>query len=77
LKCENGHITAYPIQEFRHLLADSDPALTRTEDGFVIEREGRAPVVYTGESRDLAILRDGYLLEVFVRGGEEVYTALL
>jgi beta-fructofuranosidase len=77
LKCENGRITAYPIQEFRHLLADSDPALTRTEDGFVIEREGRAPVVYTGESRDLAILRDGYLLEVFVRGGEEVYTALL
>ena len=73
----NGRICAYPVREVRHLLRDSDPALTRTEDGFLIERSGREPVIHRGEVRELAILRDGYGLEVFVNGGEEIYTALL
>lgn len=77
IKLENGRITAYPVEEVRHLLTDSDPALRRTESGFVIERTGREPVVYEGEIRDLKILRDGYIIEVYVNGGEEVYTALL
>lgn len=77
VKLQNGRITAYPIEELQHLLTDSDPALRRTENGFVIERTGRTPVVYEGEIRDLKILRDGYIMEVFVNGGEEVYTALL
>ena len=51
--------------------------MASTETGFVIAREGRAPVVYEGEIRELKILRDGYLVEVFVNGGETVYTALL
>ena len=33
--------------------------------------------LYEGEIRDLKILRDGYVVEVFVNGGKEVYTALL
>ena len=49
----------------------------RTEKGFVIERGGREPVVYEGEINDLKILRDGYVVEVYVNGGKEVYTALL
>ena len=77
LRCENGRITAYPVSEVQHLLKDEDEALTRTERGFVIKREGRDPVVYEGEVRDLKILRDGYVMEVFVNGGEEVFTALL
>ena len=77
LRLVDGRITAYPVEEMRHLLADSDPAVRRTENGFVIEREGREPVVYEGEVRDLKILRDGYLVEVFLNGGEAVYTALL
>ena len=59
------------------MLQDSDPALERTENGFVIRRQGREPVVYEGEISELKLLRDGYLLEVFVNGGEAVYTALL
>ena len=59
------------------MLTDSDPALARTEDGFVIERTGRDPVVYKGEVTDLKMLRDGYVLEVFVNGGEITYTVLL
>ena len=46
-------------------------------DGFRILRSGREPVEYRGPVRDLKILRDGRVAEVFVNGGEEVYTALL
>lgn len=73
----DGRICAYPIAELRHLLTDEDPALRRTENGFVIEREGRAPVIYEGKINDLKILRDGYIIEVFLNGGEDNFTALL
>ena len=77
IRCEGGVITAYPIKEMQHLLTEEDSAVRRTDTGFVIERAGRAPVVYEGEIDDLKILRDGYVVEVFVNGGKEVYTALL
>lgn len=77
LKLENREITAFPIKEVRHLLKKSDPALLRTEDGFIIERKGREPVVYKGEITDLEIIRDGYIIEVFINGGKQVYSALL
>ena len=77
LKLKDGKITAYPINELQHLLKDEDASVKRTEQGFIIERAGRESVVYNGEITDLKILRDGYLVEVFVNGGEEVYTALL
>jgi beta-fructofuranosidase len=77
LRLKDGRITAYPIKELQHLLKDEDESVRRTENGFVIERTRRDPVIYNGEINDLKILRDGYLVEVFVNGGEEVYTALL
>lgn len=77
LKLVNGKITGYPVEEVQHLLKDTDPAVIHTETGFVINRTGRDPVVYEGEIADLKILRDGYVLEVFINGGEEVYAALL
>ena len=77
LKLENGVITAYPIEELQFLLKDEDEAVKRTENGFIIERNGRDPVVYTGEISDLKILRDGFVVEVYVNRGQEVYTALL
>ena len=77
VKLINGRITAYPIEEFQHLLKDEDSSVKRTESGFIIERSGREPIIYNGEIADLKILRDEYLVEVFVNGGEEVYTALL
>jgi hypothetical protein len=49
----------------------------RTENGFRVERTNREPLVYEGEIRDLKILRDEYIAEIFVNGGEEVYTVLL
>lgn len=77
LKLCGGRITAYPPEELRHLLTDEDPALTRTPDGFTVARTNRPPLVYSGEIRDLKILRDGYVMEIFVNGGEEVYSVLL
>ena len=77
IKLVDGKIYAYPVEELQHLLKDEDPSVKRTEKGFVIERAGREPVVYEGEIDDLKVIRDGYIVEVFVNGGQEVYTALL
>ena len=77
IRLDGSKITAYPIKELQHLLKDEDPSVKRTESGFVIEREGRDTVIYEGKIDDLKILRDCYVVEVFVNGGEEVYTALL
>ena len=77
LKQVGDKICAYPIAELQHLLTDEDPSVERTECGFIIRREGRDPVVYEGEIRDLKILRDGYVVEVFVNGGEAIYSVLL
>ncbi|MBQ9859286.1 MAG: glycoside hydrolase family 32 protein [Clostridia bacterium] len=76
IKRVNGRIVSYPVEELQYLLKDEDPAVTRTETGFEIART-RGTVVYTGEVRDLKIVRDGYILEVFVNGGEEVYSVLM
>ena len=74
---KDGKIYGYPVEEVRHLLTDSDPAVERTEDGFIIRRTGRDPVVHRGEVRDLKIIRDEFILEVFVNGGEAIYSVLL
>lgn len=74
---KDGKIRCYPVAEVQHLLKDSDPAVKITEDGFVIERGMRDPVVYKGEIKDLKILRDDYIAEVFVNGGEHIYTAVI
>jgi len=77
LKLVDGKIIGFPVKEVQHLLKESDPAVERTETGFMINREGRTPVIYEGEIHDLKILRDEYIIEVFVNGGEEIYSALL
>lgn len=77
LKLIDGKIYGYPIQEVQHLLKDEDPCVQRTEKGFVVERTNRDPVIFEGEIRDLKILRDEYIVEIFVNGGEEIYTVLL
>ncbi|MBR2732083.1 MAG: glycoside hydrolase family 32 protein [Clostridia bacterium] len=74
---ENGRLRAFPVTEVTHLLADQDPALRQTHSGFRIQRAGREDVVYTGRINCLKLLRDEGFLEVFVNGGEEIYTALL
>ena len=77
IKLVGGKIYGYPVEEVQHLLTDDDSAVIRDENGFKIKRAGRKSVVYKGEVKDLKIIRDGYILEVFVNGGEEIYSVLL
>ena len=77
VKLVDGKVYIYPIEELCHLLSDEDECLVRTDKGFIIEREGREPVIYEGEINDLKIIRDGYIAEVFINGGLENFTALL
>ena len=74
---ENGKLRAFPVSEVRHLLTDQDPALIQTGEGFCIKRAGRGNIEYTGAINSLKCLHDEDILEVFVNGGEEIYTALL
>ena len=77
LKLKDGKITAFPVEELRGLLTDEDPCLKRTETGFCVERTNREPLVFEGEIRDLKILRDGPFAEIYVNGGEQVFSVLL
>ena len=77
LKLINGKIYGYPIEELQFLLKDEDPCLKRTETGFIVERTNREPVIYEGEISDIKIIRDEYIAEIFVNGGEEIYSVLL
>ena len=73
----DGKLFGFPIKELQSFLRDDDPAIQRTADGYRIERQGRDCVTVCGDIRKLDVLRDGYVLEVFVNDGEEIYTVLL
>ena len=77
IKLVDGKIYGYPVEEVQHLLTNSDSSVIRKKNGFKIRRTHRKSVVYEGEIKDLKIIRDGYILEVFVNGGEEIYSVLL
>ena len=74
---KDGVTYGYPVEEVRHLLKDSDEAVKMTDDGFVVERQGRDPLVYRGKIDDIKILRDEFILEIYVNGGQEIYSVLL
>ncbi len=74
---ENGHICGRPAKEVAHLLQDSDPCVTVTENSFTVERTARPSLVHKGDVKKFEILKDEYILEIFVNGGETVYSLLL
>lgn len=74
---KDGKIYGYPVEEVQHLLKDSDPAVIMNDEGFIIERTNRENVIHRGVVTDIKIIRDGYVLEVFVNGGEAIYSVLL
>ena len=77
LTVRDGQICGFPVKEVQHLLRDSDPAVERTGDGFIIRREARDDVVFKGDIQDLKILRDQYIVEVFINGGQQIVSAVL
>ena len=72
----DGKVTLFPPEECRGLLCESDEAVERVGGGFAIRR-GREPDIVCPHAREIKILRDEYILEVFADGGEQVYTALI
>lgn len=77
LTLTDGKLKGYPIEEVRHLLKDGDPLLQVSADGFVLPRTRLPDVVHKGPVHELKVLRDGYVMEIFVNGGEAIYTAVL
>ena len=59
------------------MLKTDDADVKMTDEGFAVERTERSSLVHKGEVRDLKILRDEYIMEIFVNGGETVYSLLL
>ena len=77
LKVVDNQIIGWPIDECKHLLKDDDEAIIHTEDGFIIKRESKRDLVYKGNIKDMKVIRDEYILEIFLNGGEEIYTVVL
>ena len=73
----DGRICGRPAKEVAHLLKNSDPYVRMTEDGFVVDRMLRPSLVHKGDVHDIQILRDEYIFEIFVNGGETVYSVLI
>jgi hypothetical protein len=47
-----------------------------TDEGFTVKR-GKGDITHVGKVDDIKILRDEYILEIFVNGGEINYTVIL
>jgi len=77
LKVKDGKIIGWPIEECQDLLEDDDPNIIHTEDGFMIKRVTKPDVIYKGEIRNMKVIKDEYILEIFLNDGEEIYTVVL
>ncbi|MBR6765189.1 MAG: hypothetical protein IKM06_01765, partial [Clostridia bacterium] len=73
----NGKISGYPITEVASCLKKSDPLVEITDSGFVVKRQERGDVIHVGEINEIGILRDKFVLEIYVNHGETVYSILL
>ena len=73
----NGRIYGFPVEEVQHLLKDSDPIIQMTDSGFKIDRKNGTTVEHKGKIEDIKILRDEYILEIFVNKGENIYCLLI
>ena len=77
IKVEDGKFFAYPVEEAQNLLVDRDENVKFTDKGFVVERKDLQSIVYEGKIKELKIIKDEYVLEIFVNGGEYLYTIIL
>lgn len=77
LVVKDGKILGVPLDEVRHLLKSDHELIKRTDNGFTIQRTERDDVVYEGEIHDLKVIKDEYLIEVILNGGEKIICAVL
>lgn len=74
---ENKQIKAKPLDEIKSLLTDNDDNIIYTKDGFKVQRFKREPYIYHGKINNLLVLKDEYLLEIFINDGQEIVSILL
>ena len=77
ITCQDGKLNVYPVEEVRHVLKDCDENVVVDENGFTIHRTEKPDVVFRGVIHDLKILRDNYIIEIFINHGEYVVAAVL
>lgn len=77
IKVENGNFYAFPVKETQSLLKDEDENINLIDNGFIVERKDLPSVVYKGKINDFKVIKDEYVLEIFVNNGESVYTIVL
>ena len=74
LQWADGQFTLFPVEEERHLLCPNDP-LVRTGPGFVeIAADFEMPLRWEGDARRVDVLRDTKTVEVFINGGEAIFS---
>ena len=74
LRYADGRLTLFPVEQARGLLRREDP-LVATGPGFVeIPSDHTPPLRFEGDVRRVDILRDTKTVEVFVNGGEAMFS---
>ncbi len=74
LTVKDGKVYSFPVREARHLLADSHPLVHVSKDTVSIESRWPHPLEFRGRVEDVKVLEDDTLLEVFINGGEAVFS---
>ncbi len=74
---QNNKIIGQPLKEIMALLKNDDEAIIYTDDGFKVNRTNREPFIYHGKINNLKVLKDGYVLEIFINDGQEIVSILL
>jgi len=74
LQWAGGQFTLFPVEETRRLLCAEDP-LVRTGPGFVeIASDFEPTLRWEGDARRVDVLRDTKTIEVFINGGEAMFS---
>jgi beta-fructofuranosidase len=71
---KDGKIYSFPVKEARYLLTDTHPLVHVSKDCVRMDTHWPHPVEFHGDVEDVKILHDNMLLEVFINGGEAVYS---
>lgn len=75
LHVKDGRVVSMPVREAAPYLADADEAVEADGRHAAIRvRDGDEPLSYTGDVRQVQILRDTRTVEVFINGGDRVLT---
>jgi len=74
LQWSNEQFTLFPVEEARHLLRPDDPRVAAKPGCVEVAADIAQPLRWEGDVRRVDILRDTKTIEVFINGGEAVFS---